>query len=342
MYVTVMPFFTAMPEPTARAAHVHERAFGESTISADGILAVSSTGTSTGSSASPFFTNGTQQLGGQDSDGGDGSDSNTGSLTKTVLEWVFALAALLVIASLSTWRYSRIRRKRQALSSFVPRPRVCSYASQSSQTQNRRRRSLPRTTGLSRGVSGPTAGSTPPLAMSATLFYPPSLTTGRYPVLAEPLTAHLDGIRRGRRAAQGADIDAQGRRGDGENSDDKDELPAYESVGGPPKYVDMDVGGIPLRILPMHMDTTSSRGESRSSSDGLPDAQSQRRRSDVTERRSTTSSPPPGPPPSLSNSHSSNSNYVSPLPPSYPTNALRPSETSHASEPQLPLNLYPC
>ena len=85
------------------------------------------------------------------------------------------------------------------------------------------------------------------------LYYPPSLVHGRYPVPLEPETAHIApdalpsaGGRRGRRAATGADIDVGGRRGgrpegaeDEEGWDDKEMLPAYESVavGGPPRYV---------------------------------------------------------------------------------------------------------
>lgn len=50
--------------------------------------------------------------------------------------------------------------------------------------------------------------------------------------------------RGGRRAAIGLDIDSGGRRGGGGPGDrgEEDELPAYEPKGGPPKYIDVDLG----------------------------------------------------------------------------------------------------
>lgn len=118
----------------------------------------------------------------------------------------------------------------------------------------------------------PTSGEPRPLSMSAALFYPPSFSNGRYPATMEPLPAVIASATgasergRGRRAARGTDIDAQGRRtgardaDDEGGGDDKDELPAYDNVGGPPKYIDLEtqaemqvlgIGGasIPLRVI---------------------------------------------------------------------------------------------
>lgn len=129
---------------------------------------------------------------------------------------------------------------------------------------------LPRTTGLPRdaanlsGNGNGHGGGNVGFAADLAAFYPPSLTTGRYPFVSDPLPAHirnhLTGGRagsfgereerrgRGRRAARGADIDAGGRRvgvrdpDDGEGDvDDKDELPAYDVVGSPPQY-NVDAG----------------------------------------------------------------------------------------------------
>jgi hypothetical protein len=46
------------------------------------------------------------------------------------------------------------------------------------------------------------------------------------------------------RRTRAADIDAGGRRGGNPEDNHKDPLPAYDNVGGPPKYieVDMDAG----------------------------------------------------------------------------------------------------
>ncbi|OCB86007.1 hypothetical protein A7U60_g6902 [Sanghuangporus baumii] len=126
-----------------------------------------------------------------------------------------------------------------------------------------------------------------PMPVTASFFYPPCLTHGPYPEPLEPAPAHLarsvslPGIERGRRserrsrrAARGADIDAHGRRGgqpdaDDWDGDDKEELPAYESVavGGPPRYADVDVqhvGGLPVSVVTLPMTIPEAR-ESRES-----------------------------------------------------------------------------
>ncbi|KAL5520437.1 hypothetical protein ACEPAG_9661 [Sanghuangporus baumii] len=132
------------------------------------------------------------------------------------------------------------------------------------------------------------SGSSMPVTTS--FFYPPCLTQGPYPGPLELTPAHLarsvslPGIERGRRserrsrrAARGADIDAHGRRGgqpdtDNWDGDDKEELPAYQSVavGGPPRYADVDlqyVGGLPLRVVTLPMTITEVR-ESREPLEG--------------------------------------------------------------------------
>ncbi|EJD05034.1 uncharacterized protein FOMMEDRAFT_139637 [Fomitiporia mediterranea MF3/22] len=161
--------------------------------------------------------------------------------------------------------------------SFIPRRRTQRSGSTDRILDTReRRRSLPRTTGLPR-VRTLSNESSP---VMASLFYPPSLVHGRYPEPLEPAPAHLAhsasirGLnrgmteRRGRRAVRGADTDLYGRRGGRQDSDDldgddKEELPAYESVaiGGPPRYADGDlhvVGGVPMHILTLPMPTLAS------------------------------------------------------------------------------------
>jgi len=187
--------------------------------------------------SSPFF---------QPSSNGNnvGSGSN---LTKTALEWVFALAALLVVGGLAFLRYTR---RRQALVRHV--------RDQSPSSVNGTRRH-PRTTGLPfdndrRFSSGPPA----PLPMSAALFYPPAMTRiPRASLISNLSSSQSQHPPRGRRAAHGVDIDGQGRRG-GERDlddremyggDDKDFLPAYETVGSPPKYGSHEPA-MPLTSLP--------------------------------------------------------------------------------------------
>lgn len=160
-------------------------------------------------------------------------------------------------------RYAKLRRNRQPLHAFLP------HGGSAWSGYPSRPHSVPRTTGLPRV---PTSGEPGALSMSAALFYPPSLSNGRYPATMEPLPAVIASATgamdrgRGRRAARGTDIDAHGRRtgardvDDGDGGDDKDELPAYDNVGGPPKYIDLEtqaemqvlgIGGasIPLRVF---------------------------------------------------------------------------------------------
>ncbi|KAI5114631.1 hypothetical protein M0805_007539, partial [Coniferiporia weirii] len=201
MYLSSPPVPTgpAQPDAVMTALHVfNERALGvggETSTTTQNILFQPSTATS--STASQLATATSQQ--GDASDGG--QPPPTGTLTKSVLEWVFAIAALMAIASITSWRYTQMRRRRQLArdAALLHRGRLNSF--QPSLSSNRRRRhSVPHSSDL-----------TPmpmPLNMSSVLFYPPSLTSGRYPVLAEPLPAlpllreRLEGRgRRGRRAA---------------------------------------------------------------------------------------------------------------------------------------------
>ena len=166
-------------------------------------------------------------------------------------------------------RYMQLRRRNQSLRGFFSRSHRHGADNESSDdilSTRERRQSLPRTTGLPRPHT--MSGSSVPV--STAFFYPPCLTHGPYPEPLEPATAHLarsvslPGLdrgrrseRRGRRAARGADIDARGRRGgqpdpDDWDGDDKEELPAYESVavGGPPRYADVHfVAGMPVRVV---------------------------------------------------------------------------------------------
>ncbi|TDL26935.1 hypothetical protein BD410DRAFT_825386 [Rickenella mellea] len=142
--------------------------------------------------------------------------SKSSDLTKTVLEWVFAIAALLVVASLTLWRYAKLRRSNQPLHQFIPRPH-------------------------SHELRVTTRPSPAPQAQQ---------TEGRS-------TSH-----RGRRAAQGADIDAEGRRGGvrdpddhvsgapAETEEDKDELPAYDKSSSPPKYLELGLTQVPGVLSP--------------------------------------------------------------------------------------------
>lgn len=168
-------------------------------------------------------------------------------------------------------RYAKLRRNRQPLHAFLP------HGGSAWSGYPSRPHSVPRTTGLPRV---PTSGEPRPLSMSAALFYPPSLSNGRYPATMEPLPAVIASATganergRGRRAARGTDIDAHGRRtgardaDDEDGGDDKDELPAYDNVGGPPKYIDLEtqaemqvlgIGGasIPLRVIRARLPITS-------------------------------------------------------------------------------------
>ena len=64
--------------------------------------------------------------------------------------------------------------------------------------------------------------------MSAALFYPPSLASGRYATVMEPMPAVIASATgalergRGRRAARGQDIDGHGRRTGPRDADDDD------------------------------------------------------------------------------------------------------------------------
>ncbi|KLO16526.1 hypothetical protein SCHPADRAFT_211529 [Schizopora paradoxa] len=138
----------------------------------------------------------------------------------------------------------------------------------------------PRTTGLSldneRRYSMPT-----PLPLSAALFYPPTMTRiPRASLISTLGTSQTQQPPRGRRAAHGADIDVEGRRGGGRDiddremygGDDKDILPAYETVGSPPKY-GLHEPAMPLTSLPTlpHHDLPDNLLRASSSSEGAHD-----------------------------------------------------------------------
>lgn len=256
---------------------------GASTTSITTESTAAAVSSASSSSASPFFTSGTAEDSG-------GDDSTSTNITKVALEVIIAIAFFIALALTITCRYTKIRRKNQPLRTFIPTPNISSlhYRNNVSEPDDttEHRRSLPRTTGLPSMNARDISSRPGSLSANASLFYPPSLAHGRYPVVLEPLPAHLadslgtirrgEGGGRGRnssRAARGADIDAGGRRAGGRDPDDTDdedkgdELPAYESVqvGGPPRYADNDmedirmVDGIPMRVLPLHISVSASQ-----------------------------------------------------------------------------------
>jgi hypothetical protein len=97
-----------------------------------------------------------------------------------------------------------------------------------------RPRRLSRTTGLP-----PLNEPLRPISLTHSMLYPP----------VSPLPS---AYRADRRRTRAADTDEGGRRAgnpeDG-NLDNKDILPAYDNVGGPPKYVEMNMGaGTPVHL----------------------------------------------------------------------------------------------
>lgn len=120
-----------------------------------------------------------------------------------------------------------------------------------------------------------------PLPLSAALFYPPTMTRiPRASLISTLSSSQSQQPPRGRRAAHGADIDVQGRRGGGRDlddremygGDDKDILPAYETVGSPPKY-GLYEPAMPLTSLPTlpHHDLPDNLLRASSSSEGARD-----------------------------------------------------------------------
>lgn len=220
----------------------------------------------------------------------------------------------------------------------------------SSQSSDFNRRHLPRTTGLPRFSSSNAHAGAAGVGADLAAFYPPSLTNGRYPFLSEPLPSHIQDHltgntrgrdeRRGRRAVRGADTDAGGRRGGARDADDieggmddKDVLPAYDTVGSPPQYADgttIVVDGIPLRVIPVPMphDNIGTRG--RLDRSGSPVSTSAEDHTDESlqvgrEPASVEDDSPPYEPPQ----------------PAHAAAAAR-NDSNRASTPSMAMNFHPC
>jgi len=144
-----------------------------------------------------------------DNDDGDGPGDPRGSgLSKSVLEYVFISVVVFIIACIVARRYRLLR---------LQRPVGSNYPDMNA-SQRYGYRSFPNDVELqyqnSRGQPYPQ--------------YPDSDMTGFPP-------AHIGHTRP---RTQAPDIDAYGRRlGD---PTEKDELPAYNSLGGPPKYFELN------------------------------------------------------------------------------------------------------
>ncbi|TRM55547.1 hypothetical protein BD626DRAFT_577341 [Schizophyllum amplum] len=162
-----------------------------------------------------------------DSDEGNG----TSALSKTILEWLFLAIAVFLLCSIFARRYAVMKRANQPISQFF--------------------RAAPQ-------------WASPPRPSRAV---PCSQPCPRSVVYAEPFpSAHLSSVvyaaplqrpRRSRRT-RGAGTDARGRRlesgeNDHDSFDDKDVLPAYETIGGPPRYDELAVPlPVALRDIPRH------------------------------------------------------------------------------------------
>ncbi|KAF4611703.1 hypothetical protein D9613_004044 [Agrocybe pediades] len=141
------------------------------------------------------------------------------NLAKSILEYLFLGVVLLVVLAVVFRRFLTLKRSNQPLTAFfVPTPdrrRGHIYA----------RQTFPRTTGL------------PPID-PRNLVYPEPHLTG--------MPAAYRGINL--RRVQAEDVDIYGRRlGHGTELDhdgvlgDKDHLPAYDNIGGPPKYAEIEL-----------------------------------------------------------------------------------------------------
>jgi len=176
------------------------------------------------------------------------NDNGAPSITKTALEWVFAIAALLVISSLFSWRWYQVRRRQHPANLFIaPSPARSQRRSPYERPYSRPIDALM----LEDGIYREQPAFPRPMAVA---LVRPEISSGA----------------RGRRAATGLDIDAQGRRraegrGGEDGEEDKDELPAYDNIGGPPKYFDaatgmliedpsMGIGMVTLRTLSVDND----------------------------------------------------------------------------------------
>ncbi|KII83799.1 hypothetical protein PLICRDRAFT_180141 [Plicaturopsis crispa FD-325 SS-3] len=176
-----------------------------------GVVAVVSS-----TSDSPYFPTATSV-----SDGA----SRREAVSKNILIVLFSIVAIVLLAFIVTWRLCYLRRNNRSLRLFFVR----SYSSELPVTSTPTRRLFPRTTGLP---------LVQPPSRPASVVLPPSFL---YPSLLS-----LPVPRQHRRSTRAADTDAGGRRAgtrdpDDPYADDKDMLPAYDNVGGPPTYIELDM-----------------------------------------------------------------------------------------------------
>ncbi|KAF7976557.1 hypothetical protein HWV62_6217 [Athelia sp. TMB] len=136
------------------------------------------------------------------------------ALSKSILEWVFLVIAIVLLAAFLFLRTVQLRKRHQPLTRFFS-------STGPSPSYTGRPQSVPRT-GL------PAFGVLP----------------ARYPLTPEMLYPSLEPLpsayTRGQRT-RAADTDEGGRRAGGADDDAKDMLPAYEGGGGPPKYMELQM-----------------------------------------------------------------------------------------------------
>ncbi|EGN92601.1 hypothetical protein SERLA73DRAFT_190771 [Serpula lacrymans var. lacrymans S7.3] len=138
----------------------------------------------------------------------DNTSDTTSQPDKSIFQHVFFIIAIAIIALVVAWRAYLLKRSGRPPGDFF---------NFSSSFANRR---LPRT--QSDVYNQPPDQFSPPFA---------------YPSLSPLPVPHRT------RRVRAADIDAGGRRLSPEDGewDHKDELPAYDSIGGPPKYVEAEL-----------------------------------------------------------------------------------------------------
>ncbi|KAL1685135.1 hypothetical protein GGG16DRAFT_129600 [Schizophyllum commune] len=166
-----------------------------------------------------------------ENDSGDG----TNAMSKTILEWLFLAIAVFLLCSIFYRRMMMMKRANQPMSQFF--------------------RAQPQ-------------WSSPP---RPSRVVPCSQPCPRDMAYIAPLPTAHPRPRRAHRRTRGANTDGRGRRLDsGENNygsiDEKDVLPAYDNVGGPPEYDDVAAPPPVARALP-HSDDPAQLPRSASAED---------------------------------------------------------------------------
>jgi len=140
-------------------------------------------------------------------------------LSKSILVWVFFVVALVLVGAIIIVRSWQLRRSNRSCNEFF---NISGHPS----SDFGRRHYLPRTTGLPSMTQSPF-----PAPLSDPMIYP-SLP---------PPTAYYGNQRR----IRAMDTDEGGRRAgipeERGDLDQKDVLPAYDNVGGPPKYAELEM-----------------------------------------------------------------------------------------------------